>query len=429
MLAFKSSLRPAGSSFRRVITAARKLHIHEHQANDLLRHHAIRIPAGGIARTLAEARALAEQLEKSGKTAYMVKAQVLANQRQTGTFENGVKGGVRAASSAEEVERAAEDMLGHRLTTPAPTTNPAGLPTSSVLVTEKLDGRQLYLAITCDRKTCAPIVVCSRRGGIELENLDPESIHRVQIKYSKGITDYVAASVASALGLGIDQMKNTLEKLWTIFKEKEALMLEINPLIETTEGKVVCASPKFSFDNAARSRQPELFGTASIHDGSTGLRDLSQEVAEEVKAEEADLVYIKMFEGNVGTLVNGAGLAMSTLDTIAHYGGASANFLDAGGRATSETIKQALTLILSDKRVKSVLVNIYGGLTRGDMIANGIILAAKSLDIHVPVVVRIQGTNSKEGQQIIRESGLGLISCDGMEEAAKKAIELANAQA
>ncbi|KAL9058121.1 MAG: hypothetical protein Q9206_002078 [Seirophora lacunosa] len=310
-------------------------------------------------------------------------------------------------------------MLGQPLFTHE--TPPEGLPVDKVYVVEQLKaGHPVYLAITTDRTKACPVLVMSKGGDTDFEALtaarNPKLLVKAPLDYAKGVTAEVVSTICEPFELHADSEHLTalLHNLFTFFKERDATRIEINPLLrECTTGRLVCANPKVSIDNAASKRQAQIFD----------LRDRSQEMAVELEAEKHGLVYIQL-EGNIGCLVNGAGLAMATNDAVAYYGGRCANFLDGGGQATKETMMKAFELILSDKRVNTILVNIYGGIIRCDMIAESIIAAAQNFK-DIPIVVRLQGTNAAQGQQMIAESGLKFHAVEEFGSAVQKAVELA----
>lgn len=350
----------------------------------------------------------------------MVKSQILRGGRGKGRFASGLQGGIQTAGSADEAASLASRMLGQRLATKQ--TADAGLTVSKVYVAESVQyDDEWYLAMTIDRENYSPAIVLSKSGGVDIESVaaeSPEKLFTFHFGISTGITPDLVASIAQKLNISPAEARNlqsTLQGLYRIFTEKDATLLEINPLAKS--GEVFQAlDAKFTFDNAAKRRQKELFSA----------QDPAHEVVEEAEADKYGLVYVRM-EGNIGNVVNGAGLAMATNDAISLYGGSSANFLDAGGQATKETMQQAFRIILNDERVKAILVNIYGGehdifpragarlftdLTQGiircDMIAESIIAAASALGpMRVPVVVRLQGTNSQQGLKLVSRPCLG----------------------
>ncbi|KAL8813062.1 MAG: hypothetical protein Q9223_007144 [Gallowayella weberi] len=329
----------------------RCLSIHEYQAQGLLSQYDVAVPRGRLATTPAE---VAKYIEEFGGRG-VIKSQVLAGGRGKGSFSNGFKGGVRVVSSAVEGRDISSKMLGQRLITEQ--TPPGGLPVDKVYVVEQLNvGQEFYLAITTDRANGCPILVMSQGGGTGIEELaakDPNAVVRVPLDYAEGVTGETISTICERFTLYADRQNLTtlLQRLYTFFRESDATLIEINPLIRTSDtDRLICADSKVSIDNAASGRQGQIFR----------LRDKSQEMAVELEAEKHGLVYIQL-EGNIGCLVNGAGLAMATNDAVAKYGGSCANFLDGGGQATKETMVKAFELILSDKRVNTILVNIYGG--------------------------------------------------------------------
>jgi succinyl-CoA synthetase beta subunit len=329
-------------------------------------------------------------------------------------------------ASAADAEKLASRMLRQRLITKQ--TRPEGLPVNQLYVSEKLAIRnEFYLAITVSREHYAPVLLMCRGGGTDIEELaarEPDSVVNVPLQYSSGITDEIVSMACERLSLGAgryNEVKDLLTRLYTVFTERDATLLEINPLVEVDDSatgstRLMCADTKMTIDNAAHKRQPETFK----------LRDFSQERDIEIEAENHGLVYVQL-EGSIGCLVNGAGLAMATNDAVAHFGGKCANFLDGGGQATKETMIKAFELILSDPNVKVILVNIYGGIINCDMIAQSVVAAAEHVG-DVPVVVRLQGTNSRQGLDRIASSGLRLFTQPDFEGAVLKAIELAAAR-
>ncbi|KAI4221665.1 MAG: hypothetical protein L6R36_006729 [Xanthoria steineri] len=390
----------------------RYLRIHEYQAQDLLAKYGLPVPRGRIATSPAE---VANYLDEIGGRG-VIKSQVLAGGRSSGTFSNGFNGGVHIASSSDEGRHFSSKMLGQRLFTEQ--TPPEGLPVDKVYVVEHLNiGHDFNLTITTDRSSGCPMLIMSHGGSTSIEELaakDSNATVKVPLDYAEGVTEETILTLCERFALDQEQLTPIVRSLFTFFKECDATHAAINPLISDSEsGFLVCAGSRVSIDDAASKRQSQIFS----------LRDKSQEMAVEIEAEKHGLVYIQL-EGNIGCLVNGAGLAMATNDAVAVYGGSCANFLDGGGQATKETMVKAFELILSDTRVNTILVNIYGGITRCDMIAESIIAAAHSFH-DIPIVVRLQGTNSAAGQQLIAESGLNLFAEDEFGNAVKKAIELA----
>ncbi|OAA41059.1 succinyl-CoA synthetase beta chain [Metarhizium rileyi] len=393
----------------------RQLSLHEYQSQKILRDYGVPVPHGRTVKTVVEARAAAQELGP----ACMIKAQVLGGGRAAGKFDNGFKGGVQAITSSSQAEYVASKMLNQRLLTKHNVSNGHLVEKVCVVETAAYDS-QWYLAMSIDRENYRPVIAISKQGGLELDTLlkeRPESLSTFNFGLSEGITGGLVQDIAQSLGTSDQETENLnhiLTRMHRIFLEREATHLEINPLARSPDGSFTSLNANFTFDNAAQRRQEELFA----------LRDKTQEVQEEVEAEKHGLVYVKM-SGNIGNVVNGAGLAMATNDAIGFHGGASANFLDAGGKATKDTMIQAFRIITRDERVRVILVNIYGGITQCNMIAESIIGATSELDIKVPMVVRLQGTNSEKGLKMLEEANLGLVVESDFGQAAKRAVELA----
>jgi len=393
----------------------RALSIHEYLSADLLRQYGIQVPDGSVAKSAAEAEAVAKQI---GTDDMVIKAQVLAGGRGKGTFDNGLKGGVRVIYSPTEAKMFAHQMIGHKLITKQ--TGAAGRLCNSVYICErKFARREFYLAVLMDRATQAPVIVSSSQGGMDIETVakeNPDAIITTYVDINKGVTDEIARDIATKLGFSeqcVEEAKDAIQKLYKIFNDKDATQIEINPLSETSDHKVMCMDAKFSFDDNAAYRQKDVFS----------WRDTTQEDAEEVRAAESGLNFIKL-DGDIGCLVNGAGLAMATMDIIKLNGGQPANFLDVGGGATQEAIKEAFELITSDQKVTAIFVNIFGGIVRCDAIANGLINTVKTLNLKIPIIARLQGTNMEQAHQIINDSGLKIFSIDDLQSAAEKAVQL-----
>jgi succinyl-CoA synthetase beta subunit len=318
--------------------------------------------------------------------------------------------------SVDEVGDAVEGMVGQVLVTKQ--TGPEGKICERVLVTEKVDvGREMYFAILYDRETQGPVIVASKVGGTSIEDIavaDPRAIVKVPIAVEEGMTKAKAREVAAALGFGEEKVgaaATQVQRLYEMFVNKDATLLEVNPLVETTDGRVLCIDAKINFDDNAEFRQKEIFA----------MRDVSQEDPREVAASKFDLNYIGL-DGNIGCLVNGAGLAMATMDIIKLHGGSPANFLDVGGSATEEQVTEAFRILNADAKVKAILVNIFGGIMRCDVIALGIITAAKTVDLRVPLVVRLQGNMVDEAKALLADANLKLITTDDLDDAAKLAV-------
>ncbi|HZV62267.1 MAG TPA: ADP-forming succinate--CoA ligase subunit beta [Methylophilaceae bacterium] len=385
------------------------MNLHEFQAKQLLQSYNIPIPRGEAAAT-AEGAVLAAA--NIGGNAWVVKAQIHAGGR-------GKAGGVKVVKSAEEVSEIAGALLGKPLVTYQ--NAPEGQPVNQVLVEQTLSiTRELYLSLLVDRSLERVIVIASAAGGMEIEEIaqsDPDKILQEVCDPLIGLMDYQARNLAFALGLAGEQIgafTRLLKNLYRLFKENDLALLEINPLIVTEEGALAALDCKMSIDDNALYRQKKL----------AEQRDWSQDDVKEAAAHAAGLNYIAL-NGNIGCMVNGAGLAMATMDMIKLHGGAPANFLDVGGGATAETVAKAFKIILADSNVKAILVNIFGGIMRCDIIAEGIITAVKEVGIRIPVVVRLEGTNVELGRKMLKESGLSIISADGLTDAAQRVVAAA----
>jgi succinyl-CoA synthetase beta subunit len=382
--------------------------IHEYQAKALLREFGVPVPAGDVASTPAEARVAATRL--GGRI--VVKAQVHAGGR-------GKAGGIKLADDADGAERAARQILGMRLKTPQ--TPPDGIPVRSVLVEEaSAVERELYLSITLDRARATHVVMASQAGGMEIEEVaarTPERIVREWVHPALGIQDYQARRLAYGLGLAGDQFKQAvalIRSLFGLYLARDCSLVEINPLVATKDGRVLALDAKLNFDDNALGRHLEI----------VALRDINEEDPLDVEASKYGLNYIKL-DGNVGCMVNGAGLAMATMDIVKLAGGEPANFLDVGGGASPEQIENAFRILSSDPSVKAVFINVFGGILRCDRLAAGVIAAVRKLGLRLPVVVRMEGTNVELGKQMLAESGLALTNADDMGDGAKKAVALA----
>lgn len=409
---------PANAAVLRAASAVRALNLHEYQSQQIMREAGINVPRGVAVTSRSDALDAARSFEGND---VVVKAQVLAGGRGLGSFKNGFKGGVHVCYSPDRAADVADNMIGQYLVTKQ--TGDAGRLCSTALVTERLYlRREMYFAITYDRASSGAVIIASRVGGTSIEDIaaaDPSAITKVPVSIKKGLTDDDATKCAQALGFetedGVARAKEQVRKLFELFVEKDATLVEINPLAETPDGGVVCIDAKINFDDNAEFRHKDIFE----------MRDISQEDAREVRASKHDLNYVGL-DGNIGCLVNGAGLAMATMDIIKLHGGDPANFLDVGGSATETQVKEAFTILNEDPNVEAILVNIFGGIMRCDVIAQGIIAAAKSLDMRVPLVVRLQGNRVDEANEMIRNSGLKIIAVDDLDKAAKKACRLAN---
>ncbi|KAI8929653.1 ATP-grasp domain-containing protein [Entophlyctis helioformis] len=383
----------------------------------LLQKYGIKTPRGSVAHSAADADKVAKAL---GTNDLVIKAQVLAGGRGKGHFDSGLKGGVRVVYSPNDIKGLAEKMLGKKLITKQ--TGAAGRICNAVYVVERLYvRREFYFAIIMDRATQGPVIVASSQGGMDIETVAAESpdaiiTHPIDINTGLKLTD--AKNVAVKLGFegeSVDEAADTFMKLYQIFVEKDSTMIEINPLAEIQNGDVMCMDAKFGFDDNADFRQKDVFA----------LRDTTQEDPREVAAAKWNLNYIGL-DGNIGCLVNGAGLAMATMDIIKLHGGDPANFLDVGGSARADQVAEAFKIISSDPAVSAILVNIFGGIMRCDVIAEGIIAAVNQLGLTLPLIVRLQGTEVEAAKKLIAESGLRMYSIDDLDEAASKAVKLSN---
>jgi succinyl-CoA synthetase beta subunit len=393
------------------------MNVHEYQARELLQKFDVATTRGEVASTLSEVDQIASEL---GHVDLVVKAQIHAGGRGKGTFTNGFKGGVHLSKSPAQAQEIASKMLGQTLVTHQ--TGPAGRVVNKVLVAESAEiAREIYFAILLDRATAAPVMVASVEGGVEIETVaakSPEKIIREQIDPLAGLQSFQTRKLAKQLGFESSQLKSAsklFEGLYRTFVAFDCSMVEVNPLVVTTKGDLLALDAKFNFDDNALYRHQEI----------VAMRDIAEEDPREVEASKHGLSYIGL-DGNIACLVNGAGLAMATMDIIKFYGGEPANFLDVGGGATEEQVTEAFKILISDKKVKTILVNIFGGIMRCDVIAQGIINAAKTVRLSVPLVVRLEGTNVKKGKQLLKESGLALIAADDLADAAQKAVKAAN---
>lgn len=396
----------------------RKLNIHEYQSLNLFKKFGIAAPDGGVATTPQEAEDIANSLPPGSD--YVVKAQVLSGGRGKGHFSNGFQGGVHMGTSPLEVRALAEKMLGHNLITKQ--SGEAGKPCNKVFVGERLYfRRETYFAILNDRAMAGPVLVASPAGGMNIEEVAAKTPHLVfkePVDVSKGVPEDAAIDrLVTAMGFDKpstrEQAADLIKHLYKMFVETDATLVEINPLAETHDGKVLCADAKLNFDDNASFRQKEIFA----------LKDESQDDPREVQAAEYGLNYIGL-DGQIGCLVNGAGLAMATMDTIKLYGGEPANFLDMGGGANAKQVTQAFGILNADPKVKAILVNIFGGIMRCDVIALGMIQAAQELGIKKPMVIRLEGTNVEEALRLIDESGMRMMTAKDLGDAASKAVRV-----
>ena len=384
----------------------------------ILEKNDIKVPAFGVAKSADEAK---QQAQKIGGKDYVVKAQVLAGGRGKGRFDSGLQGGVHMAFTPEDVHEKSKLMIGAHLITKQ--TDSKGKLCEEVLVCKRLyTRREYYFSITLDRLTNGPIIIGSSRGGVNIEEVaatEPSAIVKVPINVATGVSRQLAEEVATEMGFAgdcIPQAAEIIIKLYNLFHKSDATLIEINPMAEDVNGDVYCMDCKMLLDSNAEYRQKELFA----------LKDMKQEDPLEVRAAAANLNYIRL-DGNIGCMVNGAGLAMATMDIIKLHGGEPANFLDVGGGATVEQVTEAFKIITADeKKVNAILVNIFGGIMRCDVIAQGIINAARELDLKIPIVVRLQGTKVEDAKALIATSQLRILPCDNLDEAAKMVVKLSN---
>ncbi len=389
------------------------MNIHEYQARELFEKFGVASPRGNVARSPEEAELIAKQL---GAAQFVIKAQVHAGGRGKGHFTNGFQGGVHITKSLLEVRMIAEKMLGQTLVTHQ--TGPEGRVVRNLLVAEATEiARELYFAILLDRATSRPVVVASTEGGVDIESVSektPEKILREPIDPLLGLQPYQARKLAKELKFESGQIAAAAKLFLALYKTYAACdcsLVEVNPLVVTKNGEVKALDAKFNFDDNALFRHPEI----------KAMRDKAEEDPREVAASEFNLNYIGL-DGNIACLVNGAGLAMATMDIIKFYGGEPANFLDVGGGASKEQVTAAFKIIMGDPNVRGILVNIFGGIMRCDIIAEGVLAAVQETKLNIPLVVRLEGSNVELGKKIIRESGLAVISADSLDDAAQKIV-------
>ena len=389
------------------------MNIHEYQAKELLKARGIPVLKGGVAYTAEEAVSVAKSLPGP---VYVVKAQIHAGGRGKG-------GGVKVVKSIDEVQAAAKKMIGMQLVTHQ--TGPQGQEVRRVYVEDGCDiARELYLGMLIDRTTSCVTIMASTEGGMDVEEVaekTPEKIFNVIVDPAIGFQAFQGRQIAFGLGLEgkqVGKCVDVISKMYDAFIQLDASIVEINPLVVTKAGDIIPLDAKMNFDDNAMFRQKEV----------EGLRDVAEEDPAEKRAKDHELNYVKL-TGNIGCMVNGAGLAMATMDIIKLYGGDPANFLDVGGGATKERVAEAFRIILSDANVEGILVNIFGGIMRCDVIAEGIITAARELGLTMPLVVRLEGTNVEKGKKILKESGLNIISADNLADAAQKVVSTVKAEA
>jgi succinyl-CoA synthetase beta subunit len=392
------------------------MNIHEYQAKELMEKFGVATPRGKAASTAAEAIAAATAI---GGSNLVVKAQIHAGGRGKGTFKNGYKGGVHLVKSAAEAGEVAGKMIGQTLVTAQ--TGEAGRLVRKILVAESKDiARELYFAIVMDRATSSPVIMVSTKGGVNIEEVaehTPELIHKEVVDPLLGLQAFQARKLAKYLEFKGDSNKQAVrlfEALYNLFIKTDCSLLEINPLIETPQGEVLALDAKFNFDDNALFRHPNI----------VAYRDIEEEDPREVEASKFSLNYVGL-DGDIACMVNGAGLAMSTMDIIKFYGGEPANFLDVGGGATEQQVTEAFKILVADKNVKTILVNIFGGIMKCDIIAQGIINAVKAVNLPVPLVVRLEGTNVAAGKKLLEDSKLPIQAASGLAEAAQLAVAAA----
>jgi succinyl-CoA synthetase beta subunit len=385
--------------------------IHEYQGKELLKSYGVPVPRGIVARSAEEAEQAAREL---GTDVVVVKAQIHAGGRGKG-------GGVKLAKSPEEAGEIAQNMLGMNLVTHQ--TGPEGREVKTLLIEEGLPiDKEFYLGITLDRTTGRDVFMASSAGGMDIEKVaeeTPEKILKETIDPSVGLRPFQARNLAFGLGIPnelVNQAAKFMLSLYDAYQKMDATIVEINPFLLTKDNRLIALDAKVNFDDNAMFRHKEY----------ADLRDLNEEEPLEIEASKFDLNYIKL-DGTIGCMVNGAGLAMATMDIIKLHGGEPANFLDVGGGASQERVENAFRILLADENVKAVLINIFGGIVRCDMVANGVVSAAKNLGVSIPIVARLEGTNVEEGKRVLRESGINILSADGMRDAAEKVVSAANA--
>jgi succinyl-CoA synthetase beta subunit len=397
------------------------MNIHEYQAKELLAKHGVALPSGNVCDSADAARAIAQKLFTDGAATVVIKAQIHAGGRGKGTFKNGFQGGVKLCKTADEVVANAKAMLGNVLVTKQ--TGPDGRLVSKLLISLAPNIRkELYLAVLLDRSTSRPVVMASTEGGMDIEEVaakTPQKIFKESIDPAVGMMPYQARKIAAALGLTGDLLGQGAKLLLGVYKtwwEADASLVEINPLcvVQNPDGKLslLAVDAKLSLDDNALFRHPDL----------QAMRDLAEEAPLEIEASKFNLNYIKL-DGTIACLVNGAGLAMATMDIIQHFGGKPANFLDVGGGASQEQVAAAFKIILQDANVRGILVNIFGGIMDCNVIATGIVAAVKQTGLKLPLVVRLEGNNVQAGKQTLAQSGLTIISGDSMADAAQKVVK------
>eukprot|EP01137_Pigoraptor_chileana_P008250 Opistho-2@54810 len=409
--------RAMGALFQPMGIQVRNLNLHEYQSKELMEKHGVTTQRFKVANTPGEALGAAKWVMNDIKAKEIVlKAQIHAGGRGKGTFSSGLQGGVKLTKDPKEVEQLASRMLGYKLTTKQ--TSADGVEVKKLMVAEALDiTSEKYFAIVLDRAMGGPVLVASNEGGVDIEEVahkSPEKIFKEPVDIMTGVKDEQAKRLAEKLNFKGDfavQAADQIKKLYNLFVAVDATQVEINPFGSAHDGRIVCFDAKINFDDNAAFRQKAIFEQ----------RDTAEEDPREVAASNFNLNYVGM-EGNIGCLVNGAGLAMATMDIIKLYGGAPANFLDVGGSVKEDQVAEAFKIITSDKQVKALLVNIFGGIVNCATIANGIVSACKEIGLSLPLIVRLEGTNVDNAKRIIAERGLNIISADNRDDAAKKAV-------
>lgn len=400
-----------------VLTSKCNVSLQEYQSKKILSEYGVNIQRFQMATTPEEAHSAGENLMNTIASELVIKAQILAGGRGKGTFSSGLKGGVKLTKDPKVAQDLAKQMLNYTLTTKQ--TKPEGVLVEKLMIAEALDiSRECYFAILLDRNFDGPVMIGSPVGGMDIEEVaenQPDKIFKTKIDINTGLTDEQARKMAVDLdftGEKVEMAQEQLKKLYQLFRKLDCTQLEINPLAETPDGRVICFDAKLNFDDNAEFRQKEIFD----------VQDLSETDPRELEASNIGLSYIQM-DGNIGCLVNGAGLAMATMDLISLYGGSPANFLDCGGNVSEKQVQQAFEILTSDSQVKSIFVNIFGGIVNCATVAKGIVNACKTVNLSVPLIVRLQGTNMIEGNEIIKNSGLNITSELDFDAAAKIACK------
>jgi succinyl-CoA synthetase beta subunit len=410
----RSLLRYSQTAAAAQLQQQRFLNVHEYQGAQIMSKFGINVPPGMPVFKLDDVSKAAEAM-KDEKNEVVLKSQIYAGGRGLGTFKNGLQGGVHICSVNKAIELA-KQMLGQTLVTKQ--TGPAGKPVNTLYIAKKMKlKREMYFAILLDRKTSGPIMIGCSEGGTSIEDLAekfPEKIIKIPVDIRVGITDDQALQMAKGLAVtgDVNAAADQIKRLYQLFASSDCTMVEVNPLAEDAEGRLIAADAKLGFDDSAAYRQKDTFA----------MRDESQLDPREVAADKFDLNYIGL-DGTIGCMVNGAGLAMATMDIIKLHGGSPANFLDVGGNASEQQVIEAFKILTSDPQVKAILVNIFGGIMKCDVIASGIVSAAKQVGVKVPLIVRLEGTNVEAGKKILSSSNVKIIAADDLDDAATKAVD------